>query len=212
MGGFGFSTQQIMPIVITLIVIVVIFAFLTLWNLHNMRKRTKGKVLVTFYTMEGTEYRCLCAKDGEECLVPPMGKEYEKLTGKQRTSDLPPVYFTHPSKRRLVEYPESGFALAKVLLPSASYCEWNAEPVDPYGQDYIVSSELVSVKTRKEVGKYLVYSARDQLKVVEEFERLMKYSRGAINPTYIYIGLGLAILAAGYAAYQVMNLSKLLTP
>jgi hypothetical protein len=103
-------------------------------------------------------------------------------------------------------------ALAKVLMPTIEYNEWNAEPVDPYDQDYIVSAELVSAKTRREVSKFLVYSTRDQLRVIEEIERVLKAGKQMLNPMYIYIGLVLAILAAGYSAYQGMQIQKLLAP
>lgn len=211
MGSF-FNMQQMLPVIITVLVLLVGGAVYILYSLQQMRKKTKGKIKVRFNTLERTEYTALCTKDGEDCIIPPMGKEYEKLTGKQRTSDLPPIYFVHHSKMKLCEYPETGMALAKVLMPTIEYNEWNAEPVDPYDQDYIVSAELVSAKTRREVSKFLVYSTRDQLRVIEEIERVLKAGKQMLNPMYIYIGLGLAILAAGYSAYQGMQIQKLLAP
>lgn len=208
MPHIAFNMQQIMPVIVTIVVMLFLIAVYTLWNLNKLNKRRRGKVIVKFNTMERTYYRCLCDKDGDDCIIPPMGKDYEKLTGKQRTADLPPVYFLHSSKGMLTEYPETGIAMSKAMMPAYEFNEWNAEPVDPYDQDYVVSAELVAAKTRREVAKYLVYSSRDQLKIVEEVEKLMKMTKGVLNPTYIYIGLGLAILAAGYGAYQVMQLSK----
>jgi hypothetical protein len=76
------------------------------------------------------------------------------------------------------------------------FAEGNPDPIDPFEKEPLVTALLLHNSINEKFSQLMLESANELYDKLEDIIKMMK-----LNPTIVYVGLGLAVILSGVAAY-----------
>ena len=149
------------------------------------KRAVKGHTYCEFLNKGGNSYALLLSESNGIIEAP---KEHSVPGGR---------YYVHPKRLYDSVYPPNAIVkFFQVPCKKAYFAEGNPDPIDPFEKEPLVTALLLHNAINEKFSQLMLESANELYDKLEDIIKMIK-----INPMIIYIGLGLAILAAGVAAY-----------
>lgn len=180
--------------VCVLILVVLIVMWIMVVQSRNKRA-VKGHLYTEFVNKGGNSYAMLLPESNGVIEAP---KEHKVVGGR---------YYVHPKRLYDNVYPPHAWSLLQVPCKKAYFAEGNPDPIDPFEKEPLVTALLLHNSINEKFSQLMLESANELYDKLEDILKMIK-----INPTVLYIGLGLAVVFAGIAAYFGYANNKLLIP
>jgi hypothetical protein len=167
--------------------LLILAMLLILWLLvvqSSNKKAVKGHLYCEFVNKGGDSYAVLLP-EGNGIIEAPV--EHKVPGGR---------YYVHPRKMFSSVYPPNTWNILQVPCKKIYFAEGNPDPIDPFEKEPLVTALLLHNSINEKFSQLMLESANELYDKLEDIMKMMK-----LNPTIVYFGLGLAILASGIAAY-----------
>jgi hypothetical protein len=116
-------------------------------------------------------------------------------------------YFVHPKRLFDSVYPPNTWGVWQVPCKKIYFAEGNPDPIDPFEKEPLVTALLLHNSINEKFSQLMLESANELYDKLEDVIKMMK-----LNPTIVYVGLGLAVLLSGVAAWFSFKVSSLMIP
>ena len=152
------------------------------------RKAVEKHVYCEFINKGGNSYAILLPEANGIIEAPP---EHKVAGGR---------YYVHPKKIYNSVYPPGAWKAVQAPCKKAYFAEGNPDPIDPFEKEPLVTALLLHNAINEKFSQLMLESANELYDKLEDIMKMIK-----INPTIIYIGLGVCVLGiavVGYLVYQ----------